>query len=119
MVLYSAFGDCATSSPYTLGRTCTHEVGHYLGLEHTFSGGCANASNCYQNGDLICDTNPEADAIYDCVDLSSCGSADPIHNFMDCAPGALDLASIESSLPLPSEGTASRLSGRTPSPRAI
>lgn len=83
VILYSAFGDCATSSPYTLGRTATHEVGHYLGLEHTFNGGCAGTSNCYQNGDLICDTNPESQPNYNGCTQNSCGSSDPARNYMD------------------------------------
>ncbi|MFN0189627.1 MAG: M43 family zinc metalloprotease [Bacteroidia bacterium] len=36
-----------------------HEMGHYLGLYHTFEGGCAN-SNCLLNGDRVCDTPPDA-----------------------------------------------------------
>ena len=83
VILYSAFGSCATASPYTLGRTATHEVGHYLGLEHTFSGGCASASNCYQNGDLICDTNPESQPNYTGCTQTSCGTPDPARNYMD------------------------------------
>jgi len=35
-----------------------HEAGHYLGLFHTFEGGCAN-NNCLTDGDLICDTPPD------------------------------------------------------------
>ena len=58
-ILYSAFGRNAPYAPYDLGRTATHEVGHYLGLHHTFEGGCASG-NCNSGGDTICDTNNEA-----------------------------------------------------------
>jgi len=84
VVLYSTFGRNAPFSPFNLGRTGTHEVGHYFGLDHTFAGGCASASNCYQNGDLICDTNPESSPFFGCSSSSfSCGSSDPIDNYMD------------------------------------
>ena len=35
-----------------------HEIGHYLGLYHTFEGGCTN-NNCLSDGDRICDTPPD------------------------------------------------------------
>ncbi|MBC7775526.1 MAG: PKD domain-containing protein, partial [Phycisphaerae bacterium] len=35
-----------------------HELGHYLGLYHTFEGGCTN-NNCLTKGDRICDTPPD------------------------------------------------------------
>lgn len=47
-----AGGDPASAS------TLVHEMGHYLGLFHTFEGGCLN-QDCQQQGDRICDTPPD------------------------------------------------------------
>jgi hypothetical protein len=83
VINWQAFGRNSPMSPYHLGRTTTHEVGHYLGLFHTFQGGCASASGCNSNGDLICDTNPESGPNYSGCWSSSCGSTDPVKNYMD------------------------------------
>ncbi len=86
VVLYSTFGRNAPFSPFDLGRTGTHEVGHYFGLYHTFQGGCgiSSAPGCYTSGDRICDTNAESGPYFGCgFGRSTCGSADPIDNYMD------------------------------------
>ena len=82
--LWSAFGrNAPIGPPYNQGRTATHEVGHYLGLFHTFSGGCGGG-NCYTSGDRVCDTNPEANPRFGCPgNAQSCNSPDPYHNYMD------------------------------------
>lgn len=86
VVLYSSFGRNAPLTPFHLGRTTTHEVGHYLGLYHTFNGGC---SNSYTSGDRIMDTNPESSPTYGCPgSRSSCGSQAPIDNYMDYSDDA-------------------------------
>jgi len=35
-----------------------HEMGHYLGLYHTFEGSCTN-NDCTTDGDRVCDTPPD------------------------------------------------------------
>jgi len=40
------------------GTILAHEMGHYLGLYHTFQGGCSNF-NCSLDGDMVCDTPPD------------------------------------------------------------
>jgi len=83
--LWSSFGrNSIIGPPYNQGRTATHEVGHYLGLEHTFYNGCAPASSCANNGDFICDTNPESSPNFGCpASRTTCASPDPIDNYMD------------------------------------
>mmetsp|Transcript_70583 Transcript_70583/g.213660 ORF Transcript_70583/g.213660 Transcript_70583/m.213660 type:complete len:516 (-) Transcript_70583:250-1797(-) len=65
--------------PYNQGDTLTHELGHYLGLPHTFSNGCSPP------GDEAGDTNDEESARFGKPPTQphSCGSGDPVHNFMD------------------------------------
>ena len=69
------------AKPYDKGDTLTHEVGHWLGLLHTFQNGCDAP------GDYVEDTAYQADGpnIFSCEKLDSCrlsAGKDPVHNFM-------------------------------------
>lgn len=85
VVWWEAVGKQPTAGwPLNRGRTLTHEIGHYFGLDHPFVTGCPSVANCYSNGDLICDTNPQSTETFGCpTSKSSCGFADAIHNYMD------------------------------------
>lgn len=82
VIRHDRMGTIGTSN--SEGRTLTHEVGHYLGLKHTFDDGCFS-------GDDITDTPPVANASFGCsFSKNSCSNdfpdqPDMIENYMDYA----------------------------------
>ncbi|MDG2498127.1 MAG: M43 family zinc metalloprotease [Flavobacteriaceae bacterium] len=85
VVLYSSVGSVANPSsggPYNLGRTLTHEVGHWLGLRHIWG----DSSAC-TNDDFCADTPNATNSNSGCPTVDSCPSdglgADMVENYMD------------------------------------
>jgi len=85
---YFTIGSIANPNPaggiYGLGRTVTHEVGHWLNLDHVWgNGGCSAA-----NDDGVSDTPRQSDANYDCptfpkVECNSGSNGVMFMNYMD------------------------------------
>lgn len=84
---HDRFGNIGTARG-TSGRTMTHEVGHWLGLFHTFNWGCSN------NGDNVGDTPPAAGPNYGCpLGVNTCNVGNPnlpdmVENYMDYSNGS-------------------------------
>lgn len=49
--------------PYNLGRTLTHEVGHWFGLYHVSEGESCNRKN---PGDYVDDTPQQSEGVFGC-----------------------------------------------------
>lgn len=85
VVRHDYFGKVGTAAT-SLGRTTTHEIGHWFGLYHTFNSGCG-IDTC-ADGDLVCDTPPAANPNFGCPTINSCSNDmpnvnDQIQNYLD------------------------------------
>jgi len=81
---YQYFGTIGTATaPFDLGRTATHEVGHWLNLRHIWGDGNCNVD------DFVSDT-PTSDAPnYGCATSHvSCSTLDMVQNYMDYSDDA-------------------------------
>lgn len=62
------------------GSVLAHEMGHYLGLYHTFEGGCTNY-DCTVNGDRVCDTPPDNSKAPGCTGSPNSCSTDTLSSY--------------------------------------
>ncbi|MEO0341742.1 MAG: zinc metalloprotease, partial [Bacteroidota bacterium] len=75
---YAFFGRTNNNPKYGLGRTATHEIGHWLNLRHIWGDG-----GCHRD-DFVSDTPSSDRPSTDCAeDKFTCGSKDMVANFMD------------------------------------
>lgn len=87
--------DSTRIGDYYQGRTASHEVGHWLGLYHTFQDGCVgmDPQSCATAGDRVCDTPPVTAPNFSCpFGINTCNESpidlpDQIENYMDYSNG--------------------------------
>nr|WP_294934733.1 zinc-dependent metalloprotease [uncultured Flavobacterium sp.] len=76
-------------APFNLGRTVTHELGHFFNLDHTFNSTSCNPANanCATEGDAVCDTPRVTSETYNCPaagSVAACGTLKSLTmNYMD------------------------------------
>ncbi|HFA49203.1 MAG TPA: T9SS type A sorting domain-containing protein [Bacteroidetes bacterium] len=90
VVQHNYFGTTGTANSF-LGRTGTHELGHWLGLYHTFNNSCGD--DICTDGDFVCDTPPAFEPNYTCSTKNTCHNDMPDvselkENYMDYTPGS-------------------------------
>ena len=90
VVRHTYFGKIGTASN-SLGRTTSHEIGHWFGLYHTFNNACGN--DVCSDGDYVCDTPPALEPNFNCSTKNTCHNDVPDvndlkENYMDYTPDA-------------------------------
>jgi hypothetical protein len=80
VVTYTAFGTTGTAQyPFHLGRTLTHEVGHWLNLRHIWGDAQPSCGD-----DFVADTPPANGPHFECTtSASSCSGLNMVQNYMD------------------------------------
>jgi len=81
---WGTIGTATNNAPNNKGRTATHEMGHYLGLEHPWG---PNSGGCNED-DFVSDTPPQKQPNYGCpifptTDDCTGGNGIMFVNFMD------------------------------------
>jgi len=85
---FTCFGSTGTvAAPYNLGRTATHEIGHWLNLRHIWGDDTGDPDECSAD-DAVTDTPVQAIENYGCpsfphVSCSNGPNGDMFMNFMD------------------------------------
>ncbi|MBK8701048.1 MAG: hypothetical protein IPN29_16520 [Saprospiraceae bacterium] len=87
VINYTAFGGpgSGAEAPFNLGRTATHEVGHYLGIQHIWKSSGCNSDDGFEDTPLQDDEN------FGCPvhpSPSCTNSGDMFMNYMDYADDA-------------------------------
>jgi hypothetical protein len=82
---FRQFGTLGTAPPYHLGRTLTHEMGHYFNLHHLWG---PAFDSCCDEDDFVSDTPLSCETYLDACPLSSsfpisCTEPDLYMNFMN------------------------------------
>jgi PKD repeat protein len=90
VVRHTYFGNIGTASN-SLGRTTSHEIGHWFGLYHTFNNACG--TDVCSDGDYVCDTPPALEPNFNCSTKNTCHNDMPDvndlkENYMDYTPDA-------------------------------
>ena len=85
VLLYSTLPG-GSAAPFNLGHTLTYEVGHWVGLYHTFQDGCE------EEGDYVDDTPAEGDPSSGCPadDRDTCPDIEGYDRKQASPPSALD-----------------------------
>ena len=76
-------GSFVLNANYNLGRTMSHEVGHWIGLYHIWGDDAQCTGADTSTGDYVADTPDSNVENYTCVVVQNCTGNDMVENYMD------------------------------------